>query len=71
MRTDSPHGTGISKAGCVAQRLYGDQKDQEDTSIAFAVSDDGNVIVGSSGYMPPLDAFVWTPETKNVKLETY
>lgn len=43
----------------------------EDASIAFGVSDDANVVVGASGYKPPRDAFVWTPETKMVKLTDY
>ena len=61
----------FEELGALPRGLTPDQKDQEDTSIAFAVSDDGNVVVGSSGWMPPLDAFVWTPGTKMVKLETY
>jgi probable HAF family extracellular repeat protein len=40
-------------------------------SIALAVSDDGNVVVGMSGYQPPTDAFLWTPATKIVKLSDY
>jgi uncharacterized membrane protein len=43
----------------------------EDMSIALAVSDDGNIVVGNSGYKPPTDAFIWTPETKIVKLSEY
>jgi uncharacterized membrane protein len=43
----------------------------EDMSIALAVSDDGSVVVGNSGYQPPTDAFIWTPETKMVKLSDY
>ena len=49
----------------------GPQGDLEDTSVALAVSDDGNVVVGSSGYQPPTDAFIWTPETKMIKLSDY
>ena len=45
--------------------------DPEDFSIALAVSDDGNVVVGNSGFEPPTDAFIWTPETKMVKLSDY
>ena len=43
----------------------------EDMSIALGVSDDGNVVVGTSGYQPPTDAFIWTPATKIVKLSDY
>ena len=46
-------------------------EDIEDTSVALAVSDDGNVVVGTSGYQPPQDAFIWTPETKILKLSDY
>ena len=45
--------------------------DFEDTSVALAVSDDGTVVVGTSGYQPPTEAFIWTPETKMVKLSDY
>jgi probable HAF family extracellular repeat protein len=48
-----------------------DTKEQEDTSIALAVSDDGLVVVGYSGYKPPLDAFIYTEDTKMVKLSDY
>ena len=30
---------------------------------AYALSDDASVIVGSSGWEPPTDAFIWTPDT--------
>jgi uncharacterized membrane protein len=43
----------------------------EDMSIALAVSDDGAVVVGNSGYQPPTDAFIWTPATKMMKLSDY
>ena len=43
----------------------------EDTAVALGVSDDGNVVVGTSGYQPPTDAFIWTPATKIVKLSDY
>jgi hypothetical protein len=43
----------------------------EDTSIALAVSDDSTIVVGTSGYQPPTDAFIWTPSTKIVKLSDY
>ena len=43
----------------------------EDTSVATGVSDDATVVVGLSGYQPPADAFIWTPDTKMVKLSDY
>ena len=45
--------------------------DIEDTSIALATSDYGEVVVGFSGYQPPTDAFIWTPDTQMVKLSEY
>jgi hypothetical protein len=39
--------------------------------MALALSDDGTVVVGMSGYQPPTEAFIWTPETKMVKLSDY
>ena len=57
--------------GALERGFTPNQKDQEDQSIAFAVSDDGAVVVGQSGWMPPTDAFIWTAETKMVKLSTY
>jgi probable HAF family extracellular repeat protein len=45
--------------------------DIEDVSVALGVSDDGNVVVGTSGYQPPTDAFIWTPSTKILKLGDY
>jgi hypothetical protein len=57
--------------GALTRGILPGTQDQEDTSTAFAVSDDGNVVVGSSGFKPPLDAFIWTPDTKMVKLSTY
>ena len=45
--------------------------DPEDLSVALAVSDDGDVVVGTSGRQPPQDAFIWTPETKILKLSDY
>ena len=43
----------------------------EDTSVATGVSDDATVVVGTSGYQPPTDAFIWTSDTKMVKLSDY
>ena len=51
--------------------LTPNQQDIEDTSSALAVSDVSSVVVGTSGYEPPTDAFIWTPETKMVKLREY
>jgi len=49
----------------------GGPSDIEDMSMALAVSDDGAVVVGMSGYQPPTDAFIWTSDTKMVKLSDY
>jgi uncharacterized membrane protein len=49
----------------------GGPAEAEEFSIALAVSDSGNVVVGNSGYEPPTDAFIWTPETKMIKLSDY
>ena len=35
------------------------------------MSDDGKTVVGNSGHQPPTDAFIWTPETKMIKLSDY
>jgi hypothetical protein len=43
----------------------------EDTSVATGVSDDATVVVGLSGYQPPTDAFIWTPDVRMVKLSDY
>ncbi|MBO9662852.1 hypothetical protein [Dokdonella sp.] len=40
-------------------------------SYAFAVSDDGNVIVGASGVWPVRTATIWTPETGLQPLADY
>jgi uncharacterized membrane protein len=47
------------------------EREQEDRSIAAAVSDDGSVVVGMSGWQPPTDAFIWTPEIRMMKLSDY
>jgi probable HAF family extracellular repeat protein len=61
----------IIDLGALPRGLTPGQMDQEDISIAYAVSDDGSVVIGNSGYRPPVDAFVWTPTTKMIKLSTY
>ena len=53
--------------GALSRGLTPDEKVFEDTSIADAVSDDGNVVIDSSGWAPPLDAFIWSPSTKMVR----
>ena len=40
-------------------------------AYAFAVSDDGNVVVGASGIFPVRHAFIWTPDTGMVWLSDY
>jgi uncharacterized membrane protein len=50
MHIDAPHGTAWPKnLERLPQGLTPNQKEQEDVSIAFAISDDGSVVVGSSG----------------------
>jgi probable HAF family extracellular repeat protein len=44
---------------------------QFDSAFASAVSDDGKVVVGGSGFGPDRDAFLWTAETGMVKLADY
>jgi len=61
----------IEDLGALDRGITPDQKAREDRSTAFAVSDDGPVVVGESGYQPPVDAFIWTPVTKMVKLSDY
>lgn len=41
------------------------------TAYAFGVSDDGNVIVGASGFGFNRDAVIWTPDTGMVTLAAY
>ena len=46
----------------------------EDAATANAMSADGNIIVGNSGWGAPgipLDAFIWTPANKMEKLQDY
>jgi hypothetical protein len=40
-------------------------------SFGFAVSDDGNVVVGASGYWPVRNASIWTPATGLELLSDY
>lgn len=35
------------------------------------MSDDGTVVIGNSGWKPPLDAFIFTDDTKMIKLSDY
>jgi len=57
--------------GAIPRGRGPNEQEQEDTSTAIAVSDDGSVVVGISGRTPPTDAFIWTPETKIVRLTDY
>lgn len=41
------------------------------SSLAFAVSDDGSVVVGRAGAFPTFSATVWTPAGGNVALADY
>jgi len=57
--------------GALPRGFTPNQKEEEDTSTAYGVSDDAAVVVGSSGWRPPLDAFIWTAETQMVHLSDY
>jgi probable HAF family extracellular repeat protein len=61
----------VEDLGAIERGLTEAQRQQEDTSIAFGVSDDGTVVVGISGWKSPTDAVIWTPETRMVKLKDY
>ena len=61
----------VEDLGAIPRGLLPSDRDKEDQSIAAALSDDGNVVVGMSGWAPPTDAFIWTPETKMVKMIDY
>ena len=61
----------IEDLGALPRGLTPSGQQQEDQSSAAGVSDDGNVVVGISGYRPPTDAMIWTPATKMVKLNDY
>jgi probable HAF family extracellular repeat protein len=43
----------------------------QERASATAVSDDGKVVVGWTGFGGDRDAFIWTPETSMVKLDDY
>jgi probable HAF family extracellular repeat protein len=49
----------------------GTTRELEDQSYAVAVSDDGSVVVGTSGWKPPLDGFIYTDQTKMIKLSDF
>lgn len=57
--------------GALKRGLTQNQQALENVSYAFALSDDASVVVGSSGWEPPTDAFIWTPATNIVKLSDY
>ncbi len=61
----------VEDLGALPRGFTPSQQEEEDRSVALAVSDDGSIVVGASGYKPPTDAFIWTPETKMVKLSDY
>lgn len=54
--------------GALVCGLTPQRQKEEDRSIATAVSDDSKVVAGESGFKPPRDAFIWTPQIKMVKL---
>src|SRR5215211_7365112 len=49
----------------------GPNSNPQQRAYATAVSDDGKVVVGFSGFGGDRDAFIWTPETGMVKLDDY
>jgi probable HAF family extracellular repeat protein len=57
--------------GSIPRGITQVQRDQEDTSYAIATSDDGTVVGGNSGLMPPRDAFIWTPGNQMMKLSDF
>jgi uncharacterized membrane protein len=61
----------VEELGAIPRGRGPNERDQEDTSVALSVSDDGHVVVGISGWQPPTDAFIWTPETKMMKVSDY
>jgi uncharacterized membrane protein len=61
----------VEDLGALKRGLTANEQDVEDTSMALAVSDVSGVVVGTSGYAPPTDAFISTAETKMVKLRDY
>jgi len=61
----------VEELGALPRGVRPADQEQENTSIAYGVSDDANVVVGTSGWAPPLDGIVWTPETKMVKVAQY
>jgi len=61
----------VEDLGALPRGLTDAQKQQEDQSNAIAVSDDGDVVVGFSGWKPPTDAMIWTSKTGMVKLSDY
>jgi probable HAF family extracellular repeat protein len=61
----------IEDLGSIPRGFLPNTQDKEDQSIAFGVSDDGGVVVGSSGWQPPTDAFIWTEATKMVKVSEF
>ena len=61
----------VEDLGAIPRGRTPSEREQEDRSIAFAVSDDGNVVLGYSGWQPPTDAFIWTPEAKMMKVGDY
>ncbi len=57
--------------GALTRGVTPSKQEEEDQSMAWGVSDDGSVVVGDSGREPPLDGFIWTPETGMVRFAVY
>lgn len=61
----------LEDLGSLRRSIIPSIQEEEDRSVASAVSDNASVVVGLSGYKPPTDAIIWTAETKMVKLSDY
>jgi uncharacterized membrane protein len=64
-------GTGqTDDLGALVPPYYNFDRIGTDVSTALGVTDDGSIVVGTSA-SPPVEAMVWTPETKMVPLAIY
>jgi len=61
----------ITDLGALKRGTLPSTQEEEDTSYALGVSDDGSVVVGRSGWRPPLDAFIYTDATGMLKISDY
>jgi len=56
--------------GALVPPYYNLGRPSTDVSTALGVTDDGSIVVGTSA-SPPVEAMVWTPQTKMVPLAIY